>query len=81
MTKNLLERLGWFDRNAESYAEFIEEPDKGNEENRSRNDASVKDKSGIKTEMQNQNNPDSLSQLNPGLIENKSRSDIEAAKK
>ena len=67
MTKYLLERYHIFDYNAESYVEFIDDKDK-TEDNKSRNEAVIeKEKNTDNLEPQN-NNPDSISQLNPIVI-------------
>ena len=65
MTKYLLERNHIFDYTAESYVEFIDEKDK-TDNNISRNDAEiVKEKNSVNLDPQTNNNPDSMSQLNP----------------
>ena len=77
-----MERFKWFDLNPESYAEFIEENDRG-DEMKSRNDPVIimKDKKAEKAEFNTNNNPDSITQLNPSIVNNDNKSEIEAKKK
>lgn len=84
MTKFFLDWMNCFNLTEESYADLIEEQERPKEEdNKSRNmdqSSPAKDRSAMEMELRNQNNPDSMTQLNMQGNLNDHRSDLEAKK-